>query len=80
MEDIFWSGTPLLESVGNLEPNIVDLKETIIYMMKQAQIPLKAYAKAYDKYTALMNLNVDNYIKCVSMRGFHRNRLIKADL
>jgi dynein heavy chain len=63
MEDIFWSGTPLLESVGNLEPNIVELKETILFMMKQAQIPLKAYAKAYEKYTDLMNLNVDNYIK-----------------
>ena len=31
MEDIFFSGTPLLESVGNLEPHIVDLKETIIF-------------------------------------------------
>jgi dynein heavy chain len=63
MEDIFWSGTPLLESVGNLEPNIVELKETIIHMMHQSQIPLKAYAKSYDKYTNLMNLNIENYIK-----------------
>ena len=63
MEDIFWSGTPLLESVGNLEAHIVDLKDTITQMLHQALIPLKAYAKAYDRYTALMNLNTDQYIK-----------------
>jgi hypothetical protein len=63
MEDIFWSGTPLLESVGNLESHIVDLKETIIQMLRQALIPLRAYSKAYDRYTQLMNLNIDQYIK-----------------
>lgn len=63
MEDISWSGTPLLESVGNLEPHIVELKQTIVLSIQQALIPLKAYAKVYDRYTALMNLNVDNYIK-----------------
>jgi dynein heavy chain len=63
MEDIFWSGLPLLESVGNMEPHIVDLKETIINMIKQALIPLKAYAKVYDRYTNLMNLQVETYSK-----------------
>jgi dynein heavy chain len=63
MEDIFWSGLPLLESVGNMEPHIVDLKETIINMIKQALIPLKAYAKVYERYTNLMNLQVESYIK-----------------
>ena len=63
MEDIFWSGTPLLESVGNLEPNVVELKETIVRMLRQALIPLKAYAKTYDRYTQLINLHVDNYVK-----------------
>lgn len=72
MEGIFWSGTPLLESVGNLEPSIVELKETIVHMIRQALIPLKAYAKSYDKYTHLMNLNIENYIKyetysCISI-------------
>lgn len=63
MEDIFWSGMPLLESVGNMEPNIVELKDTIVHMIRQAQIPLKAYATSYNKYTNLMNLNIENYIK-----------------
>lgn len=63
MEDIFWSGTPLLESVGNLEPHIIELKDTISLMMRKALIPIKAYAKAYEKYTNLINLNVEQYIK-----------------
>ena len=63
MEDIFFSGTPLLESVGNLEPHIVTLKETIVDLIQKALIPLRAYANAYDRYTDLMNLNIDQYIK-----------------
>ena len=63
MEDIFLSGTPLLESVGNQEPEIVELKETIRSVLKQALIPLKAYAKVYDRYINVMNLNIENYIK-----------------
>jgi dynein heavy chain len=63
MEDIFFSGTPLLESVGNLEPHIVELKETIIKMLRQALIPIKAYAKIYERYTNLVNLNIENYVK-----------------
>jgi dynein heavy chain len=65
MEDIFFSGTPLLESVGNLEPHIVELKEKIIKMLRQALIPIKAYAKIYERYTQLVNLNIDNYVKLV---------------
>ena len=41
MEDIFWSGTPLLESVGNLESHIVDLKETIIQMLIKTMIIIR---------------------------------------
>jgi dynein heavy chain len=63
MEDIFWSGTPLLESVGNLEPHVVVLKNTISQMLQKALIPLKAYAKVYERYTLVNNLGVDAYIK-----------------
>ncbi len=63
MEDIFWSGTPLLESVGANEPHVCDLKETIIQMLRQALIPLRAYSKSYERFTNLVNLNVEQYIK-----------------
>ena len=63
MEDVFWSGTPLLESVGANEPHVASLKETIVVMLRQALIPLKAYSKAYERFTSLVNLNVESYIK-----------------
>ena len=63
MEDIFWSGTPLLESVGKLEPHIRELKNTITSLINLALIPLKSYAKIYDRYTQLHNLTVEQYIK-----------------
>lgn len=63
MEDIFWSGTPLLESVGANEPHVCALKNTIVQMLRQALIPLRAYSKAYERFTSLVNLNVESYIK-----------------
>lgn len=63
MEDIFWSGTPLLESVGANEPHVSDLKETIVQMLRQALIPLRAYSKSFERFTDLVNLNVENYVK-----------------
>ncbi len=63
MEDIFFSGTPLLESVGNLEPHIVALKDIIVDLIQKALIPLRAYANTYDRYNDLMNLSVEQYIK-----------------
>jgi dynein heavy chain len=63
MEDIFWSGTPLLESVGNLEPHILELKNTIAQLIRKALIPIRAYCKVYERYTHIMNLNIEQYIK-----------------
>ena len=41
MEDIFWSGTPLLESVGEHEPPVEELRATIIKSISAAVIPMK---------------------------------------
>ena len=63
MEDIFWSGTPLLESVGENEPHVVELRETIRKAIRKALIPIKAYARQYEKYLELMNLDIVTYVK-----------------
>ena len=65
MEDIFWSGTPLLESVGEKEPHVVELRETIRDAIRKSLIPMKAYAKKYEKYLDLMNMDVNQYVKWV---------------
>ncbi|KAK2170975.1 hypothetical protein NP493_1117g00049 [Ridgeia piscesae] len=62
MEDIFFSGTPLLESVGEHEPPVDELRKTIVSSINKAFIPLKAYAKQYIKYLELQNLNIVDYV------------------
>ena len=62
MEDIFFSGTPLLESVGEHEPPVDELRKTIIMSINMALIPLKAYAKQYIKFLELQNLNIVDYV------------------
>ena len=68
LEDIFWSGTPLLESVGEHEPPVEELRETIRHAIQKALIPLKAYAREYEKYLELMNIDINQYIKWVAVQ------------
>jgi dynein heavy chain len=63
MEDIFWSGTPLLESVGEHEPPVEELRATIRDALTHAVIPMKAYAREYEKFLELMNMDINEYIK-----------------
>lgn len=63
MEDIFWSGTPLLESVGEHEPFVEELREAIRNAIQHALIPMKAYAKEYECHLELMNLDINQFVK-----------------
>lgn len=62
IEGLFWSGTPLLESVGENEPEVVRLRETVRHAIKQSLIPLRAYARQYEKYLELFNLDINQYL------------------
>jgi len=63
LENIFWSGEPLLESVGEHEPHVEELRENIRKAIRKAVIPMKAYAREYEKYLEIMNLDINVYIK-----------------
>ncbi|XP_070580015.1 dynein axonemal heavy chain 1-like isoform X2 [Ptychodera flava] len=63
LEDIFWADTPLLESVGEHEPPVEELRETIRNAIKKSLNPMKAYARAYEKHLELMNLDINQYTK-----------------
>ena len=63
MEDIFWSGTPLLESVGEHEPPVEELRDTIMHAIRKSVIPMKAYAEAYEVHLELMNIDISQYVK-----------------
>lgn len=60
---LFWSGTPLLESVGENEPLVKRHRERIRKSMKQAIIPITAYAKEYEQYLELANLDINEYLE-----------------
>ena len=63
MEDIFFSGTPLLESVGDREPPVVELRETMRHAISMALIPMRAYARQYEQYLDLMNIDIEKYVE-----------------
>lgn len=65
MKKLFWSGTPLLETVGENEPPVVEMRESIRKAIRQSIIPLKAYAKQYEKYLGLFNLDISEYLRLV---------------
>lgn len=60
---LFWSGTPLLESVGENEPLVKRHREKIRKSLNQAIIPLSAYAKEYEQYLELANLDINSYLE-----------------
>ncbi len=62
MEGIFFSGTPLLESVGEHEPHVEELREAIRSTIRKAVIPMKAYCKEYERWLELINLDINQYV------------------
>ena len=63
MEKLFWSGTPLLESVGENESEVKQMREIIRQAIQRAIVPLRAYAKEYEKYLELYNLDIKKYLE-----------------
>jgi len=65
MEEMFFSGMPLLEAVGLREPFVVELRETIRQAILKAVLPMKAYAEQYESFLHVLNLDINTYIKFV---------------
>ena len=66
LERLFWGGTALLESVGDCEPLVIDLRNKIRVAIKQAVVPLLSYAKEYEKYLGLANLELNEFLRLFS--------------
>lgn len=63
LKNLFIAGDLVLESVGLWEPEVKNLKETISLALKQAVIPLKAYADQYKCYLELHNLDINRFLE-----------------
>ncbi|XP_063282706.1 dynein axonemal heavy chain 1 [Pelobates fuscus] len=79
LENLFISGTPLLESVGLHEPPVEEMRKNIHTAIQKAMIPLKAYAKEYEKYLELNNTDVETFIKAFSAK-IHSASEVKASV
>ena len=53
----------MLESVGEHEPHVEELRESIKKAIRKAVIPMKAYAREYEKYLEIINLDINKYIR-----------------
>lgn len=63
MTKMFISSTPLLESVGLLEPAVRELRERVSHALRQASIPLTAYAREYECHLELHNSDVASFLR-----------------
>ena len=63
MEEMFFSGTPLLEAVGLHEPFVEELRDIIRHAISKALIPMKAYATQYETFLPVLNLDTNAYIR-----------------
>lgn len=67
MKNLFISGVPLLESVGLWEPAVKTLKERVGDALRQASIPLQAYAREYECHLELHNSDINTFLKYSSI-------------
>jgi len=65
MEEMFFSGTPLLEAVGSREPFVEELRETMRHAISKALIPMRAYATQYENFLPIINVDPTIYIRSV---------------
>ena len=72
MEDLFITGTPLLESVGDKEPHVVELREGIRRALQFAVVPMLAYARKYEQFLDLNGTDLAKYIRFVASMYFFR--------
>ena len=63
VEEMFFSGTPLLEAVGSREPFVEELRSTLREAISKAVIPMRAYAKQYESFLPILNIDPTAYIR-----------------
>ena len=63
MEEMFFSGSPLLEAVGLHEPFVEQLRDTIRHCISKATIPMRTYAEQYESFLPILILDPSVYIR-----------------
>lgn len=64
MEKLFWKGNdPLLESVGQQEPPVVEKREKLRKYIRMAIQPMKLYSEQFMKYNEIMSVDVNQFLE-----------------
>lgn len=63
VEKIRFAGLPLLESVGENEQMVTELRDEMVHAIRKAAIPMKAYVREYEQHVQLMTMDIAQYIK-----------------
>lgn len=63
LDKLFWPVTPLLEAVGQHEPQVDRFRDRLSYLIKQSLIPLEEYALQYSCYLDLINLDIKAFVQ-----------------
>lgn len=63
MKNLFIPGEPVLESVGLWEPAVKELREKLGNALRQATIPLQAYAREYECHLELHNSDIKTFLE-----------------
>lgn len=63
MKNLVFDEDLFLNSVALSEPQVSELKQKVCDALKQAAIPLRAYAAEYEKHLDLHNLEIETFIK-----------------
>ena len=63
MQQMFYGGVPLLESVGLWEPAVCELRDQVSTALRQACGPLRAYAAEYKQYLELHNSDLESMLR-----------------
>ncbi|XP_065097060.1 dynein axonemal heavy chain 1 [Paramisgurnus dabryanus] len=69
LKNLFIVGDPVLESVGLWEPEVKNLRESISLALRQAIIPLRAYAREYTCHLELHNCDIKTFLELHSQEN-----------
>lgn len=62
MSHLFWVGQPTLQSVNLQEPWVISLRERLRRSVRTSLSPLRDYARQYERYRALLDLDIKAYL------------------
>jgi len=63
MKNLYVGHGPVLIAVNVFQPEVVELREKVRNALRQAAIPLRAYAAAYEKHLEVHNVDVQTLLR-----------------